>query len=93
MYDPMITLYLIKESFSTDSRYSHQVQSIPHINTRTILIGVREIKQAKGQKQAYIPIRANHYIQTIFLIHRSLWVINQDKLGEYGPTIGITKNS
>ena len=49
------------------------------------------LKQAKGQKQTYIPIWANHYIQTTFLIHRSLWMINQDKPGECGPTIGITK--
>ena len=59
----MITLHLIKESLSTDSRYSHQVQSIPHINTRTILIGVREINKLRGQKTSIHFNMDNHYIQ------------------------------
>ena len=58
MYDPMIILYL-----QYRRRYSHQVQPIPHINTRTILISVREINKLRGQKTSIHFNMDNHYIQ------------------------------
>ena len=53
---------------------------------------IENIETSQGpETNIYSNMGKSLHTDNISLIHRSLWMINQDKPRECGPTLGITK--